>query len=69
MLCQPSPQDCDGLHPDELAWWEKELESQGRMVESQRVHQRTRFDLEMIKSVGYCHGMRTTRVIFWPLGW
>jgi excinuclease ABC subunit B len=26
-------------------------------VESQRVHQRTRFDLEMIKSVGYCHGI------------
>jgi excinuclease ABC subunit B len=42
---------------DELAWWEKELESQGRMVEAQRVHQRTRFDLEMIKSVGYCHGI------------
>ena len=41
----------------ELAWWEKELEGQGRMVESQRVHQRTRFDLEMIKSVGYCHGI------------
>ncbi len=42
---------------EELAWWEKELESQGRLVESQRVHQRTRFDLEMIKSVGYCHGI------------
>jgi len=42
---------------DELGWWEKELESQGRLVESQRIHQRTRFDLEMIKSVGYCHGI------------
>src|SRR5579863_1962728 len=42
---------------DELAWWEKELEKEGRLVESQRVHQRTRFDLEMIKSVGYCHGI------------
>ena len=42
---------------EELEWWEKELESQGRVVESQRVHQRTRFDLEMIKSVGYCHGI------------
>ncbi|HEV2117007.1 MAG TPA: excinuclease ABC subunit UvrB [Terriglobales bacterium] len=41
----------------ELAWWEAELEKQGRMVEAQRVHQRTRFDLEMIKSVGYCHGI------------
>jgi excinuclease ABC subunit B len=42
---------------EELGWWEKELENQGRMVEAQRVHQRTRFDLEMIKSVGYCHGI------------
>jgi excinuclease ABC subunit B len=42
---------------EELAWWEVELEKQGRLVESQRVHQRTMFDLEMIKSVGYCHGI------------
>jgi excinuclease ABC subunit B len=42
---------------EELEWWEKELEGQGRLVESQRIHQRTRFDLEMIKSVGYCHGI------------
>jgi excinuclease ABC subunit B len=42
---------------EELSWWEKELELQGRMVEAQRIHQRTRFDLEMIKSVGYCHGI------------
>ena len=41
----------------ELAWWEKELEKQGRIVEAQRIHQRTRFDLEMIKSMGYCHGI------------
>jgi excinuclease ABC subunit B len=42
---------------EELAWWEAELEKQGHLVESQRVHQRTMFDLEMIKSVGYCHGI------------
>ena len=41
----------------ELAWWEAELEKQGRIVEAQRVHQRTRFDLEMIKEMGYCHGI------------
>jgi excinuclease ABC subunit B len=41
----------------ELAWWETELEKQGRVVEAQRVHQRTMFDLEMIKAVGYCHGI------------
>ncbi len=33
------------------------LEAEGRMVEAQRLHQRTRFDLEMIKSMGYCHGI------------
>ena len=42
---------------EELAWWEAELEKQGRMVEAQRIHQRTRFDLEMIKEMGYCHGI------------
>ena len=42
---------------EELAWWEKELEKQGLVVEAQRVHQRTMYDLEMIKSVGYCHGI------------
>jgi excinuclease ABC subunit B len=41
----------------ELAWWETDLEQKGRLVESQRIHQRTRFDLEMIKEMGYCHGI------------
>src|SRR5438270_11632126 len=41
----------------ELAWWEAELEKQGRVVEAQRIHQRTMFDLEMIKAMGFCHGI------------
>jgi excinuclease ABC subunit B len=41
----------------ELAWWEVELGKQGRAVESQRIHQRVKFDLEMIKVMGYCHGI------------
>ena len=41
----------------ELAWWEPELEKQGRVVEAQRIHQRTMFDLEMIKAMGFCHGI------------
>jgi excinuclease ABC subunit B len=41
----------------ELGEWETQLEAEGRMVEAQRIHQRTRFDLEMIKSMGYCHGI------------
>ncbi len=42
---------------NELQWWHKELESQGKLVEAQRLYQRTMFDLEMIKQIGYCHGI------------
>jgi len=42
---------------EELAWWLPQLEAEGRMVEAQRINQRTRFDLEMIKTVGFCHGI------------
>ncbi len=42
---------------EELVWWKRELEKQGRLVEAQRVWQRTMFDLEMIRQVGYCHGI------------
>ena len=41
----------------ELGEWVTYLEREGRMVEAQRINQRTRFDLEMIKSMGYCHGI------------
>jgi excinuclease ABC subunit B len=41
----------------ELAWWHKELEKQGKLVEAQRLWQRTMFDLEMIQEIGYCHGI------------
>jgi excinuclease ABC subunit B len=41
----------------ELEWWRKELEHQGKAVEAQRLYQRTMFDLEMMKEIGYCHGI------------
>ena len=41
----------------ELEWWKKEMERQGKFVESQRVTQRTLFDIEMMRTVGYCHGV------------
>jgi excinuclease ABC subunit B len=41
----------------ELGWWRGELEKQGKLVEAQRLHQRTMFDLEMMKEMGYCHGI------------
>ena len=34
-----------------------ELEGAGTLLEAQRLHQRTMFDLEMIKEIGYCHGI------------
>jgi len=34
-----------------------QLETNGRVLEAQRLHQRTMFDLEMIKEIGYCHGI------------
>src|SRR5213592_4521954 len=42
---------------NELEWWHKELEKGGKIVEAQRLWQRTMFDLEMIKEIGYCHGI------------
>src|SRR6185369_4951159 len=34
-----------------------DLEKEGRLLEAQRIHQRTMFDLEMIQEIGYCHGI------------
>jgi excinuclease ABC subunit B len=42
---------------NELQWWHKELEHAGKLIEAQRLYQRTMFDLEMIKQIGFCHGI------------
>ena len=42
---------------EELWWWKKEMEKQGKFVEAQRVVQRTMFDIEMMRTIGYCHGI------------
>jgi excinuclease ABC subunit B len=41
----------------ELAWYRATLESEGKLLEAQRLHQRTMFDLEMMREIGYCHGI------------
>ncbi|HXJ43192.1 MAG TPA: excinuclease ABC subunit UvrB [Bryobacteraceae bacterium] len=41
----------------ELEQWRPQLEAQGKLIEAQRLHQRTMFDLEMMKEIGYCHGI------------
>jgi excinuclease ABC subunit B len=42
---------------EELEWWKGELAQKGRIVEAQRIEQRTRFDIEMMRTIGYCHGI------------
>ena len=42
---------------EELEWWRPQLEAQGKLIEAQRLHQRTLFDIEMMKEIGFCHGI------------
>src|ERR1700722_835455 len=42
---------------EELDWWKGELSRKGRIVEAQRIQQRTLFDIEMMRTIGYCHGI------------
>ena len=42
---------------EELVQRRGDLEKEGRLLEAQRLHQRTMFDLEMIQEIGYCHGI------------
>ena len=41
----------------ELDWWLPQLEQQGKLMESKRLRQRTLFDVEMMRQIGYCHGI------------
>ncbi|MDM7921058.1 MAG: excinuclease ABC subunit UvrB [Pyrinomonadaceae bacterium] len=41
----------------ELDWYEEILVGEGKIVEAQRLHQRTMYDLEMIKEMGFCRGI------------
>src|SRR5215210_5211084 len=42
---------------DELEARTKELESQGKLLESHRLRQRTQFDMEMLRELGFCNGI------------
>src|SRR6266705_5359095 len=41
----------------ELEWWEPKLIEEGKLLEAQRLHQRTMFDMEMMKEMGFCRGI------------
>lgn len=47
---------CDAIE-NELKTQLAELEKAGKLLEAQRLDQRTRYDLEMLREVGYCNGV------------
>ncbi|MBD0266854.1 excinuclease ABC subunit UvrB [Pseudanabaena sp. FACHB-2040] len=49
-------QACQAIH-DELKERLEQLEQAGKLLEAQRLEQRTRYDLEMLREVGYCNGV------------
>ncbi len=42
---------------EELDWWTAELQKNGKPLEAQRLSQRVQFDIEMMRSIGFCHGI------------
>ena len=42
---------------EDLAKRIQEFEEQGRLLEAQRIAQRTRYDIEMMREIGYCQGI------------
>jgi len=42
---------------DELEMRTKQLEEQGKLLESHRLRQRTQFDMEMLRELGFCNGI------------
>ncbi|MBW2585775.1 MAG: excinuclease ABC subunit UvrB, partial [Deltaproteobacteria bacterium] len=42
---------------EELLEWLPKLESEGKLLEKQRLEQRTMYDLEMLEQMGFCHGI------------
>jgi excinuclease ABC subunit B len=55
----PRPRLADALKTIEAELIERkaQLEREGKLLEAQRVYQRTMFDLEMLREVGHCHGI------------
>ncbi len=47
---------CEAID-QELRQRRLDLETEGKLLEAQRIDQRTRYDLEMLREVGYCNGV------------
>jgi excinuclease ABC subunit B len=46
-----------GTIRQELEDWRTQFEKEEKLLEANRIHQRTMFDLEMLKELGYCRGV------------
>lgn len=57
VMSQETKQQAMKSIEEELRWWHAELLKENKLIEAQRLWQRTMFDLEMIKQIGYCHGI------------
>ncbi|MGE5126583.1 MAG: excinuclease ABC subunit UvrB [Betaproteobacteria bacterium] len=55
----PQPKLADAIRTIEAELLEEKakLEGQGKLLEAQRLYQRTMFDLEMLRETGHCHGI------------
>jgi excinuclease ABC subunit B len=55
----PRPRLTDAIRTieEELLVEKARLEGQGKLLEAQRLYQRTMFDLEMLRETGHCHGI------------
>jgi excinuclease ABC subunit B len=55
----PQPRLTDAIKTIEAELMEEKprLEEQGKLLEAQRLYQRTMFDLEMLRETGHCHGI------------
>ncbi len=54
---KPTIERAIGEIRDELETRTKELEEQGKLLESHRLRQRTQFDMEMLRELGFCNGI------------
>jgi excinuclease ABC subunit B len=57
VITEDQQKDALGQIMEELQEQAKHFENEGKMLEAHRINQRTRYDLEMIKNLGYCNGI------------
>jgi len=57
IISQPRLDSAMGIIEEELKVRLKELKKQGKLLETQRLNSRTKYDIEMMNEMGYCNGI------------